>query len=113
MSMVKSESTDCSSTISYQGQDACASGDLPIADALRKVGPFIGAILIVVGIVMLFQGSKFVYMVFGTLVGMLSAALFFGAMYSTVLSNSSAPAAVIGCIVLSIILGGLVTYLTY
>jgi len=62
---------------------------------------------------MAFFGSKFVFMVFGFIVGILSTGATFLFFYSIVMKDDSPQGFVIGCIFGSVIVGLGVTYFTY
>jgi hypothetical protein len=81
--------------------------------ALNKIAPYIGVILIAVGIVMAFFGSKFVFMVFGFIVGLLSSGASFLLFYNLLMKDDSPQGMVVGSIIASVLIGVVVSYLTY
>lgn len=61
--------------------EACGT-TLPIAAAIRFITPFLGAILIVVGLIMVVRGPRFIRFIAAFIVGLFVSGLVFGALYS-------------------------------
>jgi len=103
----------CEAAVSYSGIAACPEASLPIIDALYALAPFFGAILIAAGIAMAFFGSKFIFIVFGFLVGTISTGAAFLFFYTLVMKNSSPQGFVIALVFASVVIGVAVSYFTY
>jgi hypothetical protein len=68
----------CTSSASYQGEFACASfKTISVSEALAKLAPFVGLILIVVGMIMVLRGQHFVPWVGAGIVGIVATGIFF------------------------------------
>jgi len=105
--------TGCNAAATFNGDAACSSGSLPITETLAKVAPFVGAFLIISGLVMLFWGSKFIFMVFGFLMGLFGTGVMFALLYSTIVKNDSSTGKFVGVLIVSSILGAAFSYFTY
>ena len=80
---------------------------------MNKIAPFVGAILIVAGLIMLFKGSTIIYYVFGFLMGCIGTAIFFMFFYTPLLfENDTSTGKMVGVLILSLVLGGLTFFLT-
>ena len=79
---------------------------------MNKIAPFVGAILIVAGLIMLFKGSTIIYYVFGFLMGCIGTAFSFMFFYSLFLGNDTSTGKMVGVLILSLVLGGLTFFLT-
>ena len=102
----------CKSTAKYSGKHACVTASIPISRYMAKIAPFVGFILIFFGLVMVFKGQFFLHKVVGILVGLVSAVIIFGCGYG-LMPNDVAPGVLIGVLILSIILGGVISYFSY
>jgi len=102
----------CKTDISFNGKEACGT-ELPIQKALTTLGPFYGAILIVVGALMCFLGRKFIFQVFGAIVGFVFFAILFALSYALFLPIDVSTGLLAGVIVVCAALGGVITFFTY
>lgn len=105
------EGGDCNAGASYTGKEGCRI--IGLAPAINLVKPFVGAILIVLGLLMTFAGTKFLFYVFAGLVFTAITAISFMICYSVLPASSVTPVALGGCLVVSMIAGGGVAFITY
>jgi len=103
----------CKRSATYKGPYACAAKTLPIAEYLAKIAPFFGVIFIIVGLIMCFLGSKFLFQIVGLLIGLVTAAIVFSATYTMFLPTNIEFGPLIGVIILCIVLGGIVSFFSY
>lgn len=82
-------------------------------DSLLKLAPYFGAFLILFGGIMLMFGSKFIFQVFGGLIGFISSIILFLFCYSLFLPINAETGFVVGVIVGCVILGGVIAYFSY
>jgi hypothetical protein len=110
---VSSSSDTCTSEATYTGKHACITASIPIARYMDLLAPFFGAILIIIGLAMLLKGSYFLHLVVGLMVGTVATIIFFSIGYSLMPTSQLKFGTLIGVLVLCIILGGLVAYLSF
>ena len=102
---MKGKNNACSSEISYYGKEGCKQYTIEVQKYLKALGPFIGAVLIVVGAALCFAGAKFIYFAFAALALLFCAGVLFSVFYSLLpLDYSSVPLLACGLAV-SLILG--------
>lgn len=104
-------SKSCEGSFVYKSSNACST-QLPIAKAMATIGKFLGAIYIVVGIVMAFFGTKFIFWVLGGAVGFIVAGALFLAVQVMALPIDSGMGILIGVGIACIVVGGLVAWCT-
>jgi len=103
---------DCEGAFTYDGPDVCAK-DIPIKEAMDSVMAFLGVFYIVFGIFMFMAGSKFLFIVFGSIIGLIWTGIFFTLINVIFLPVDATKGLLIGAIFGSVVLGALVAYLTY
>lgn len=74
---------DCDLVYQYTGDEACKFYDVDISKYFSGLTKFAGAISILLGLVLTFVGSKFILIVFGLLVFLLSQVIMWGILYNT------------------------------
>jgi hypothetical protein len=109
---IAASSDPCNLSSSFKSALACSKG-IPIQQAMNAVSPFFNPILIVFGLIMLIFGSKFLFVLTGTTVGLAATTVAFGIAYSLFMSVETATGALIGAAVGCLILGIIVAVLTY
>jgi hypothetical protein len=98
----------CNYSTDYSSSTYCPT-DLPITEALNKLAPFIGIILVAFGFALCFFGTKWYEQLVGVVIGLIAAAVFFG--LGLVFAGATAGIGpVIGCGVVAILLGAAVGY---
>lgn len=102
----------CSASVTYTGANACGK-PIKLIESLKKLAPFIGGIFIVLGLVMTFFGAKFLFQVFGIIIGTVVAAILFLLSYALFLPLDAETGLVAGVSVACIVLGGLAAYFSY
>jgi hypothetical protein len=86
---------------------------MPIMAVLKAVGPFMGVILIVFGALMTYAGAKFLFIVLSVAVAGVSSGLSFVLIFNLFIPVTASKATVGFFLVLCILLGGVVVFLTY
>jgi uncharacterized membrane protein YeaQ/YmgE (transglycosylase-associated protein family) len=104
--------TGCVASFEYDSKNACAT-EIPVFEALNKIGKFRGAIYIIFGLTMTFFGSKFFFQLLGLIVGLISAGILFSVAQALFVPITSGMGMIIGVAVGCIIVGGLITYGSY
>ena len=102
----------CSATATYTGANAC-SEPIRLVESLKNLAPYVGAILIILGGIMAFFGSKFLFQVFGLIIGTVAATILFMLSYALFLPVDAATGFVAGVIIACVALGGLFAYFSY
>lgn len=105
-------STTCAHEYKFKGSEACAT-EIPIYKALKTLGPFYGAILIVLGAIMTFVGRKFIFQVLATVIGFVAFAVFFGLTYALFLPIDVSVGLLCGVIAVCLALAVVVLYFTF
>jgi hypothetical protein len=105
---------DCDIRYEYRGDEACKFYDVDISKYFSGLKKFTGAISILLGLTLCFVGSKFILIVFGLLVFLLSQVLMWGILYNTHMFKpeevESKKGLIIGLGVVVFALGGAFSY---
>jgi hypothetical protein len=102
----------CKATVEYTGANACGK-EIPLVKSLKKLTPIFGGLLIVFGGLMVFFGSKFLFHVFGVIVGFVAAAFFFLLSYALILPVEAETKMLVGVITVCVILGGATAFISF
>lgn len=103
----------CTAYLKDSGPDNCK---LPINlgafyDFVNKLAPFLGIILILVGIIMTFAGAKFLLLVITALTFIAVTGLVFLVFYNLFLGSNSSQGVMVTVLVIALIAGGAASYL--
>lgn len=107
-----SKQETCAASLAYEGPNACGS-TLPIVKSFSKLAPFFGALLIIFGLVMAFFGTKFLFFIFGSIIGLIIALILFCVCYALFLPPNTEVGLLAGVICVCVLLGGLGAYFSY
>jgi hypothetical protein len=107
-----SKKNKCNYEFTYSGPHVHAT-EIPINHALNAIAPFLGIIFIVFGLLMTFWGSKFLFIVFGVIIGAVVTAVLFLLANTLFLGVQSSTGLVIGTVIGCILLGAGTAFLTY
>jgi hypothetical protein len=102
----------CKATAEYKGAVACGTS-IKLVDSFMKLAPYFGAFLIIFGTFMVLFGSKFIFQVFGGLIGFGTSIVLFLFCYALFLPINAEIGFVAGVIAGCIILGGVIAYFSY
>jgi len=102
----------CKATVDYEGPNACGE-QFPIVKSFGKIAPFFGAVLIVFGGVMAFFGTKFLFYIFGSIIGILLALIIFCVCYAMFLPIDAEVPLLAGVIAVCTIIGAIGAYFSY
>jgi len=86
---------------------------MPIAAILKAVGPFLGVVTIAFGALMTYAGAKFLFIVLSFLVATITTSLTFLVVFNLFVPNDASKGAVGGMLFACVLIGGVVTFLTY
>lgn len=89
------------------------STPIPINEAIAKLVPFVGPLLIVFGLVMWYWGSKFIFTLVGVVIGLAITAVLFGITFSVFFTVETTMGPLIGAFVGCLAVGALIAVLTY
>jgi len=93
----------------------CITYRLPIGVIFNAIGPYLGGLLILVGLIMTFAGVKFIFIVLALNIGLISAGILFIIPYNLFINpeSSSAKGWTIALLVIASILAIVIVVLTY
>lgn len=97
----------CSDSIHYEGKLGCPTASLDVEKYAEMIGSYIGVIVLCIGLVMTFFGSRFIQLLGAVVIGLVICAITFMVGYNFLPHNIHSPWALIGILVVGIILGGL------
>lgn len=109
--LAAADASTCKAAMTYTGPNACGTS-LPIVDAMAKLAPFFGAILIIFGAIMTFKGQALIFKLFGAIVSLVAAGIIFGMIYALFLPVNTNTGLLLGVIVAALGLGALIAYFT-
>ena len=109
---VSVKETACSTTFQLTGKQGCMLYEVKLQKYINKLAPFVGGILIVMGLAFTFAGAKFLFFGFAALVFLLVSALLFLIIYNFLPVSAGLPV-VIGTLVVSILAGFGVSFFTF
>ena len=80
------QQSECSAELSFRGPEACRLVSLDFIPQIQAyISPFVGLMMIVFGILMTFNGAKFIFQVFGGIIMLFATAFLFMLTYKFVL----------------------------
>lgn len=108
-----SNKAKCLTAYTYDSKNGCVSVHLPIAAVLEAVGPFFGVIAICFGALMTYAGAKFLFIVLSVTIALIVTSISFLLIFNLFVPVTASKGVVGGVLFLCVLVGALVTFLTY
>lgn len=110
---VTPSSDTCNAQFNYEGIEGCVDFHMPIMAVLKAVGPFLGIITILMGLLMTYAGAKFLFIVLSLSIAGITTGVSFLVFFNLFIPATASKGVVIGVLLLCFVLGAVVVFLTY